>query len=325
MAKHSSWLVFLFWRLAKAIPVLFAAAFLVFVLVDLMPSDPSITRMGQPTDAASREKWLEENGFNDPIPVRYVRFLGDAVRGNFGHTLVSRQEISKVVADVTPVTAQLIALSLVLAIVLAALIGGLSAMKDDNWIGRFLQILATLFMSTPNYWLTIIAVSYFSVRLRWFPTGGYVTIADGGVLAWFNSMVLPCTMLAIPVAGGLARIVRTAVLEELDKDYMRFARAQGLSTSKIIVVHLLRNVAIAPVTVLGLYAGYLLAGTALIETALSISGLGRVVVDAALKSDIWTLQAIAVLIAAAFLVITALVDLAVFLLDPRMRNAGRSA
>ena len=321
-ARQTSWLVFLTWRIVKSIPVLFAAAFLVFVLVDLVPGDPSITRLGQPTDAAGRARWLEENGFNDPIPIRYVSFLGDALRGDFGHTLVSRQDIGTVVSEVTPVTLQLTGVAMVIALLLAAAIGGLSALKYDSWIGRLFQNLATLLMSTPNYWLSIVAVGVFAVTLRWFPTGGYVSLAKGGVLTWLRYMVIPSTMLALPIAGALARIIRTATLEELDKDYMRFARAQGLSSASIVLSHLMRNVAITPVTVLGLYAGYLLAGAAFIETALSIPGIGRLVVDAALKADIWTLRAVAVLVAAIFLLITVLVDVALFLLDPRSRNGS---
>ncbi|KQU89550.1 hypothetical protein ASD00_27315 [Ensifer sp. Root31] len=318
-STQSSWIGFLVWRIGKSIPVLFAAAFLVFVLVDLVPGDPSITRLGQPTDAAERTKWLEENGFNDPIPVRYVRFLGDALRGDFGHTLVSRQDIGTVVREVTPVTLQLTGCAIAVALVVAAFIGALAALKYDSWLGRLFQNVATLLMSTPNYWLSIVAVGVFAVTLRWFPTGGYVSLSEGGVYAWFRCMVIPSTMLALPIAGALARIIRTAILEELDKDYMRFARAQGLSPARIVFSHLLRNVAIAPVTVLGLYAGYLLAGAAFIETALSMPGIGRLVVDAALKADIWTLRAVAVLVAAIFLLITVLVDVAVFLLDPRSR------
>jgi peptide/nickel transport system permease protein len=321
-ANKSSWLSFLAWRLAKSVPVLFAAAFFVFVLVDFVPGDPSITRNGQPTDSAERAQWLEENGFNDPIPIRYIRFLGEALRGDFGFTLVSRQEVSKVVGETLPITLQLSAFAIVIAIVLASIIGGLSALKYDTFFGRALQNFATLMMSTPNYWLSIVAVGFFSVNLRLLPSGGYTSIAEGGVVDWAKSLVIPCTMLAIPIAGALARIIRTAVLEELEKDYMQFARTQGLHPRQLLMSHLLRNVAIAPVTVLGLYAGYLLAGAAFIETAMSIPGIGRLLVDAALKADIWTLRAVAVLVAAIFLLITTLIDLSLFLLDPRAREGS---
>ncbi|WP_417280573.1 ABC transporter permease [Celeribacter sp.] len=319
-ASRSTWYTFLAWRLAKSIPVLFAAAFLVFVLVDFVPGDPSITRNGQPTDSAERARWLEENGFNDPIPIRYVRFLGEAIRGDFGFTLVSRQEVSKVIAETLPITLQLTGFAILIAVLLAILVGGISATKYDTWFGRLLQNIATLMMSTPNYWLSIVVVGLLSVNLRLLPSGGYTSIAEGGISGWAQSLIIPSTMLAIPIAGALARIVRTSILEELEKDYMQFARTQGLSPARLITKHLVRNVAIAPVTVLGLYAGYLLAGAAFIETAMSIPGIGRLLVDAALKADIWTLRAVAVLVAAIFLAITALVDLALFLLDPRTRE-----
>lgn len=318
--RHQSWLGFMAMRLLRTIPVLFAAAFLVFLLIDLVPGDPSITRLGQPTDAGQRREWLEANGFNDPIPVRYFRFLGEAARGDFGYTLVSRQPVIKVISEVAPVTLQLVGFATAIALVLATAIGAVSAAKADHPVGRVLLNLATVLMSTPNYWASVVAVGVFSVSLRWLPSGGYTSIGDGGVWGWLRSMILPSTMLALPVAGALARVIRTAIIDELDKDYVRFAIAQGLGPWQIAVSHLLRNVAIAPVTVLGLYAGYMLAGAAFVETAMSIPGFGRMLVDAALKADIWSLRAVAVLVAAAFLLITALVDLAVWFLDPRSRG-----
>lgn len=306
-------------RLLRAVPVLFAAAFLVFVLIDFLPGDPSITRLGQPTDRAERLAWLAANGYNDPIFIRYIRYLFDVAQGNFGFTLVSRQPILQVIRDSAPVTLQLTAGATVVALVVSGALGSISALKRSSRLGSAASSLSSLLMALPAYWIAMMAVLLLSVNLGWLPSGGYVSPTDD-LLGWASSMVLPVVMLALPVAGALARVIRTSILGELEKDYIKFARAQGMSTAAVLRQHLLKNAAVSPVTVLGLYVGYLLAGAALIETAMSLPGLGRVLVDAALKSDIWTLRAVAVMTAAAFLLITAFVDLGRWLLDPRVRD-----
>lgn len=309
-------------RLVSFIPVLLVSTFLVFVLVDLAPGDPAFTAYGGVgISEEQRALFYEENGLNDPLPVRYVRFIGDTLQGDLGDTFRSNTPVREVLATGLPITLQLITLALTTAIVLGSTLGVASAIRRGGIVDNGLRSLSLAALAAPNFWLGLLMINLFGVALGWLPTGGYRSFADGPA-DWLRSLILPAAALAIPLTGVFTRIVRTAVLDELGKDYVRTCFGNGLPPRLVIGRNVLRNALIPPLTVMGIYFGWLLAGAVLVEEVFSLPGIGRALVNGARTSDLFLVRGVALITITLFLVANLVIDVLTTLLTPRLRSAS---
>lgn len=308
-------------RIAVFPLILLATSFLVFVLIDLAPGDPALAALGIGASAEQRQAYIAAHGLDDPLPVRFVRFLGEVAQGDFGYSLVTGQPVAPQLQNAVPITVQLAVLSLLLAVAAALVLGVLSAMFRGRRIDAVIRGVSVALLAAPAFWVGLLLINLFAVGLGWLPFGGY-TPPDEDVGAWARGLVLPVVALAMPIAGIFTRTVRAAVVEELGKDYVRTAYGLGLPPRVVIGRNVLRNALVTPLTVLGLWVGYLLAGAVLIETVFSIPGIGRLLVQGVLTSDLNVIRDVSLITVTLFLAANLLVDVAHLLLDPRQRSSA---
>jgi peptide/nickel transport system permease protein len=307
-------------RLAVFPLILCATSFLVFVLIDLAPGDPALAALGVGASAEQRQAYILANGLDASVPVRFVRFLGDLAHGNVGYSLVTGQPVAPQLATAVPITLQLALLALALAVAVALSLGVLSAIVRDSPIDALIRGISVALLAAPAFWVGLLLINLFAVGLGWLPFGGYTSPSDG-LGAWARGLVLPVVSLAMPLAGIFTRMVRSAVVDEIGKDYVRTAYGLGLPPHVVIGRNVLRNALVTPLTVLGLWVGYLLAGAVLIETVFSIPGIGRLLVQGVLTSDLNVIRIVALVTVGLFLLANLIVDIGQVLLDPRGRSA----
>ena len=307
-------------RLAAMVPIMLLSLLLVFVLIDLAPGDPAFASLGQVASAESREMFREQHGLNDPLLIRYVRFLGEALRGDFGNALVSGAPISSLMANALPVTIQLTGLAMLIAVTMATMLGITAGVYRDRWPDMAVRLFSIGLIGAPNFWLGLLMINYFSIELGILPAGGYAPLSDG-FGDWARSLILPAVALAMPVGGILTRVVRSSMVEELEKDYVKTGYGAGLSPLTVIGNNVLRNALISPLTVLGLYIGYLLAGAVLIEVVFALPGIGRLLVDGVLDADLFQIRAIALVTVTLFLISNLVVDILYMVLNPKLDSA----
>ncbi len=295
-------------RLAQTTLVVFLSLTAVFAMVRLT-GDPVLLFMPMDIQAKDVNEFRQRLGFNDPMPVQYARFLAGAVRGDFGDSLRYRQGAMGLVLERLPATLLLAGTSLLLTFAVAVPLGVLSAVRRDGLLDHVATISTVLGQATPGFWLGLMLIYFFSVQLRWLPTGGM-----GGVA----NLVMPTIVLAAFYAARVARLTRSAVLEVLGEDYILTARAKGLGEGRVIGKHTLRNSAIPIVTLAGLEAGQVLGGAVITETIFASPGLGRLTVQALLNRDFPVVLAAVFFISLMYTVINLVVDLVYGWLDPRV-------
>lgn len=298
--------------------MLFGITVLVFVVMQFAPTDPAFNALGDGSTQEQREVFAEERGLNDPLPVRYGRFLGDLAQGDFGVTAPPSKPVVELISSALPLTLQLTFLGLVMAAVVATGLGVLAALYRDRWPDQVIRVVSIAGFATPSFWLGILLIQQFSLGLDWFPSGGYVNPADS-VVGWLRSLILPATALAVPVAAQLTRVVRTSMVEELDRDYVRTAVGNGLPYWLVVSRNVLRNALITPVTVLGLRVGYVLGGAVVIETIFSLPGMGLLILTGVTGSDTALVQGTVLTIAVIFVLVNIIVDLLYLVINPRIR------
>ncbi|MET8618552.1 ABC transporter permease [Streptomyces albidoflavus] len=291
---------------------------LVFVVLQFSPADPAYNALGDSADPAARAAFAEAHGLNDPLLVRYFAFLGDLLRGDLGVTVPPSQPVADRIATAFPLTLQLTLLGLALAVALALTAGVLSAMYRDRWPDQVFRVLSMAGVALPSFWLGVLLIQQFALAMGLFPTGGYVNPADS-FPGWLESMTLPAVALALPVAASLARLVRTSMVSELDRDYVRTARGSGLPPF-LIIRSVLRNALVTPLTVLGVKVGYMLSGAVVIEAIFDLPGMGKLILEGVTGGDVGLVQGTVLTIAVAFLVVNVVVDLLYLLVNPRIRT-----
>ena len=296
-------------RLAQTALVVFLSLSAVFVMVRL-GGDPVLLFMPMDIQARDVEEMRQRLGFNDPLAVQYARFLGAVVRGDFGESLRYRQDALGLVLERLPATLLLAGCALGLTLLVAVPVGVLSAVRRDSVLDHVATVLTVLGQATPGFWLGLMLIFLFSVRLGWLPTGGAGTVAH---------LVMPSIVLAAFFAARIARLTRSAVLDALGEDYVKTARAKGLGEGRVIGKHTLRNSAIPIVTLAGLEAGQLLGGAVITETIFAWPGLGRLTVQALLNRDFPVVMAAVSFTSIVYTLMNLLVDLLYGWLDPRVR------
>ncbi len=296
-------------RLAQTVLVVFLSLSAVFVMVRLS-GDPVLLFMPMDIQAKDVNEFRERLGFNDPLPLQYARFVGGAARGDFGESLRYRRDALDLVLGRLPATLLLAATSWLLTMGVAVPLGVLSAVHRNTLLDHAGTVATVLGQATPGFWLGLMLIYVFSVKLRWLPTGGTGTPAH---------LVMPSIVLAAFFAARIARLTRSAVLDVLNEEYILTARAKGLGEARVIGKHTLRNSAIPIVTLAGLEAGQILGGAVITETIFAWPGLGRLTVQALLNRDFPIVIAAVFVISVTYTLINLAIDILYAWLDPRVR------
>ncbi len=299
-------------RMVTALVVLWGVATVVFLLLRVLPGDPAEAILaGSGASQAEIAQIRQQIGLNDPLPVQYGRYLFNTLRGDLGRSLFSNRPVAMTIAEQLPATLQLAAAALLVAVSVGFSLGILAALRADTWIDQIAVGVAVLGVSVPVFWSGLLLIQVFSVGLHWLPATG--------AGSW-RHLVMPAVVLGLVGAGPIARLMRASLLTVLRADYIIMARAKGLPGAAVIGRHALRNAVIPTVTLIGLQAGFLLGGTVITEAVFARPGLGRLVVEAILWKDLPLVQGVVLLIAATYVVINLVVDLASLAIDPRLRQ-----
>lgn len=261
-------------RLIQLAPMLLIMSIVIFGLAKMLPGDPTVTVLGEAATLQQREQLREELGFNDPVALQYARWLGRALTGDLGVSLRSRQPVGEMLAARIPVTLELTGLSILLALVIGIPMGVLAARWRGTWIDIAASTVAMSGMAIPFFWLGVLLIMLFSVRLGWLPPSGYVPFTDDPAQN-LKLMILPSLTVGTAMAALVTRQTRTAMLQVMSQDYVRTARAKGLPEHLVVIRHGLRDALNPVVTVVGLQTGALLGGAVVTETVFSMPGLGR--------------------------------------------------
>ncbi|WRZ95167.1 ABC transporter permease [Streptomyces sp. NBC_01007] len=305
-------------RIAQALGVLWAAYTVSFLVLDFLPGDPVSAMAGagaesNTVDPAQLTRLRHEYGFDRPVLVQYADYLGKAVRGDFGDSVSTGRPVASTLGDALPQTLTLTGTALLLAVVLGGGLAVLATYTSQRWLRQLLLSLPPLGVSVPTFWVGLLLVELFSFRLRWFPAFGN----DG-----LRGLVLPALTLAIPTGAQVAQVLAKSLLTALDQAYVETARAKGAGRLRIHLRHALRNASLPALTVVGLLAGQLIAGSVVVETVFSRDGLGRVTAAAVTAQDIPLVQGVVVFGALIFVLANLIVDLVYPLLDPRIVMAS---
>ena len=312
-------MVFLLKRLGAIIPTLFFVSVIIFGLQQLLPGDPAIAMAGEERDPEVIKFLRGKFHLDEPLPVRYGYWLKGVAHGDLGESVRIQRPVTQLIVEKLPVTIELAALAMAIALVIGITAGIVSAVYKDTWVDYAANVFALWGLSTPNFWLGILFILFFAVKLGWLPASGYVSPFEDlkGNLA---SMILPAFVLGNALAAVLMRHTRSAMLQVLSSDYVRTARAKGLDERVVILRHALRNALIPVVTLSALQLGELLSGAVLTEQVFSIPGFGKLIVDAVFNRDYSVVQGVVLFTATAYIVLNLLADVAYVLINPRMRG-----
>ncbi|MGL5797159.1 MAG: nickel ABC transporter permease [Cetobacterium sp.] len=298
-------------RILLLIPVLLGVSFLVFTIMSLTPGDPAQLILGESAPREAVAQLRNEMGLNDPFIVQYIRFVKDAVVGDFGHSYTTGREVFGEIFSRFPNTLILAVLGIIIAVCIGIPLGIISATRQYTFIDSVSMIGALLGVSMPVFWLGLMLILTFSVNLRWLPSGGF----DG-----LKSLILPSITLGVGSAAIITRMTRSSMLEVIRQDYIRTARAKGVAEKVVINKHALKNALIPVITVVGLQFGGLLGGAVLTESVYSWPGVGRMMVDAIRQKDTPTVLAAVIFLAVTFSIVNLAVDILYAYVDPRIKS-----
>jgi peptide/nickel transport system permease protein len=305
-------------RLLVAIPTLLIISIFVFSLQKLLPGDPIMAMAGEERDPAVLEQLREKYHLNDPIPLQYVRWLGGVAQGDLGVSLRTNQPVLELIGQKLPVTIQLAIMSMFFAVIIGVPMGILAAVKKNTILDYIANLVALSGLSVPNFWLGIMLILLISVNLGWLPASGFESIFVDPVRS-IQTMLMPSFVLGTGLAATLMRHTRSAMLGVLSSDYIRTARAKGLSPREVILSHSFRNALLPVVTLSALLFGELLAGAVLTEQIFTIPGFGKLIVDAVFNRDYAVVQGVVMCTAVGFIVMNLAADILYVLLNPRLR------
>ncbi|CAH0301953.1 Glutathione transport system permease protein GsiC [Rahnella aquatilis] len=307
-------------RLISAIPTLFLVTLMVFSLQKLLPGDPITAMAGEERDPAVIAQLREQYHLNDPIPSQYFHWVGNALRGDFGTSLRTQEPVLQLIASKLPVTLELSLLAMIVALIIGITMGVLAAVNKGTWIDNGTNFLALSGISIPHFWLGVLLIMLFSVKLHWLPASGYVPFSEDP-LQNLKTMLLPAAVLGTGLSATLMRHTRAAMIAVLKADYIRTARAKGLLPKKVIMNHALRNALVPIITLTTLLFGELLGGAVLSEQVFTIPGFGKMIVDSVFNRDYAVVQGVVMVVAVGFLLMNLLADVLYVLVNPRMRRA----
>lgn len=311
---------FLFKRLVQLLPVLFAVSALSFLLINLLPGDPTIAILGPSATQENRDALREELGLNEPLPTRYVNWVGDSLTGDLGRSYVTNQPTLEALRQRLPVTLELLLLSQLLALALAVPLALLAATKPNGIVDRASSSTAFGFLAIPNFMLGVLLIYLFAVQMHLFPATGYTPFKDDPAEN-LRSLALPAITLGVAELAVYLRLLRTDLIATLQEDYIAMAQAKGLPKAHILLRHALRPSTFSLVTVAGLNLGRLIGGAFVVEYLFALPGIGSLTVEAIFRRDYIVVQGTVLLVAVGYVLANFFVDLLYGVLDPRVRHA----
>jgi peptide/nickel transport system permease protein len=312
---------FLIQRSAISLVTLFLITVIVFAGVRMIPGDPARVMAGTEADAAGLEEIRQKYGLGDPLPVQYAKWLGLALRGDLGESIRTRDSVLRLVGQKLPITLQLAAYSLLVALVIAVPVGVLAAVRRNTAWDYIASSVSLCGLSIPNFWLGIMLILLLSVRLHWLPASGFVPFLED---PWANlqRLLMPAVVLGTALAAVLMRQTRNSMIEVLSADYIRTAYAKGLRTAVVVFRHAIRNGLIPVITIFGLQLGALIGGAVVTEQIFVVPGFGRLILEAVFTRDYPVVQGVVLITASAYVLANLLVDVSYSLLNPRIRIKG---
>lgn len=297
-------------RLLQSIPVLIAVSAISFLLLYLLPGDPAFLLAGENATAADIERIRQSLGLDDPLPVQYVRYMGDLAQGDFGTSIRTRRSVTDEITSRLGNTILLAMSAMLIATVVGGTLGLVAAAKKGTWIDAAILVISTFGVCVPVFWIGLLVILLFGVKLDWLPTAGSGSLSQ---------LIMPATVLSLASLGTIARLTRASMIDVFLSDFIRTARAKGLTESAIIRRHVLRNGLIPTLTIVGVQLGTLLAGAVLTETVFNWPGIGRLLVSSVLQRDYPIIRALLLLFAVIFVTVNIIVDMLYAVIDPRIR------
>ncbi|AIE82895.1 ABC transporter permease [Actinotignum schaalii] len=295
-------------------------AFLVFFLMSFSKIDPAYSALGEGASQEALEAYRDTMGLNDPWLAQFWNFLVNFVQGDLGTYGANQASVAERVGEAFPITMQLTFLGLIIAVILAVVFGVLAALYRDKWPDKIIRVFSIAFIATPSFWLAVLMILAFSVNMPLLPASGALPPFGEDPAGWLARMALPAIALGVPVAGSLTRVIRTSMVEELDKDYVRTAIGAGIPKRVVVSRNVLRNALISPVTVLGLRIGYLMGGAVVIEVIFNLRGMGMAILEGVQQNYPLLVQGVVLVVALAFIVVNIVVDMLYVLINPRIRE-----
>lgn len=307
---------FLLARLASSVPVVLVVVTLIFLLVRIT-GDPATILAGDLATPQAIAELRAQLGLNDSLVVQYAKWIGNLLRGDLGVSIVSQKPVAELIAERLESTLLLSLMAACLTVILAVPMGVIAAYKHNTWVDRAVMLFAVLGFSIPSFVVAYLLILFFSIWAGWFPVQGYVSIQSDFWVS-LRYLALPTLALSAFYMSLIARVTRTSVLEVLNEDFVRTARAKGLSELTILVRHVLRNAAVPIVTVIGLGVAFLVGGVVITESVFNLPGLGRLTIDAVLARDFPVVQGVIILFSMIYIVINLVIDIFYVLIDPRI-------
>ncbi|GAA3290174.1 ABC transporter permease [Arthrobacter citreus] len=308
-------------RLWQSAVTLVLASLVIFFGVRQLPGDPALAMAGEEATPEQVEAVREQLGLNESMITQYLKFVGNMFRGDFGNSTRTGTPVTDLIATTLPVTLWLSAYAIVVAVIVGILFGVIAERYRGRWPEWGANGFALIGLSVPNFWLGILAILYLSVTLGWFPASGYVDIADNPVRGFYY-LTLPALILGTGLAAVIMRQTRASMIETMSTDYVRTARAKGLSRGRVLMRYGLRNSLIVVVTIVGLQLGGLISGAVVTERIFALPGFGKLTLDAVFTRDYPVIQAVVLIITVAYIVINLAVDILYSLINPRIRVGG---
>jgi peptide/nickel transport system permease protein len=311
-------LVYVLRRVIATIPVMAVVALFVFSLLYIAPGDPAAVIAGDQASPADVERIRQSLGLDRPFLVRFGEWVWQILRGDLGTSIFTNLPVAQLIAQRFEPTLSLMVITICFAVAVAVPIGVLAAWKAGTWIDRTIMAFAVFGFSVPVFVIAYLLAYVFALELQWLPVQGYTPLADG-LWPWLQNLILPAIALGCVYIALIARITRAAMLEVLQQDYIRTARAKGIGQRGILFAHALKNAAVPIVTVIGIGIALLIGGAVVTESVFAIPGLGRLTVDAILRRDYPLIQGLVLLFSFVYVLVNLLIDILYTLLDPRIR------
>jgi peptide/nickel transport system permease protein len=307
-------------KVGQLVVVLLLVTFLTFLLLNLLPGGPEVAALGIGASDEQIEQFREEQNLDDPLLIRYAKWLGGVLSGDLGDSLIRNVEVSELLGDRLTPTLQLMLYATVLALAVAVPLGILSAYRADTWFDKSVNTIAFGFLSVPNFIFAVLLVFLFSIELGWLPATGYEAWSEGAY-EHFRRMILPTVALAASQVAVYMRLLRTDMIATLQEDFIGVARAKGMPTRRILLRHALRPSSFSLLTVAAITVGQLIGGTIVIERIFAIAGLGSLIIESIFTRDYLVVQGCIVIVAVGFVLVNFIVDILYAVLDPRIRQA----
>ncbi|EKJ94855.1 MULTISPECIES: ABC transporter permease [Hyphomicrobiales] len=304
-------------RLLSAIPTLFIVSVAVFGLIRLIPGDPASLMLGDLADADALAAVRQSMGLDKPVPLQFVIWLGNVLQGDLGHSVLNGQPVLDLVLQRFSTSAWMVLIAVGLSVLIAVPLGMAAAWKQNGGLDLAIVAMSTLLLSIPTFWLGLMILLGFGLKLGWLPVLGYVSVTDDPV-AGLIYLIMPVATLVLHEVGIIVRMARASTLDVLRLDYITHARAKGLGEAAVLLRHAARNAFGPTWTLIGLILGNLLGGVAVVETVFTIPGLGRLIVDSIYARDYAVVQGCLLFVAVTYLLVNLLVDLLYPLFDPRV-------